>query len=261
MWLVMLGALLWAEPSVGDEPHDDLKDACAASYEQGQTLRRAGNLSWAQAQLDICKRTCPEELAKDCARWSAELDREIPSVLVTAVDQRGKPVDGVSLSIDGTDVAMPRNSRPLKLAAGAHRLVLVKDGERIERSIELRPREQNVRIEIVFQRSQVTPPVSRRAARSFSPPVSVWILGGIGVAGLATGAILGVKGQLDRSDLRSRCAPDCDQTEVDSIKREWVIGGIAAGVGAAALGVAVGIALTSESDPSQGMAAQIGGRF
>lgn len=257
----MLGALLWAVPCLADEPHDDLKDACAASYEQGQTLRRAGNPSWARAQLDICTRTCPEELAKDCTRWSAELDLEIPSVVITAVDRSGKPVDGVSLNIDGTDVAMPRNGRPLKLEAGAHRLVLVKDGERLERGIELRAREQNVAVEIVFQRSRPTPSTSRPTARPFSPPVSVWILGGIGVAGLATGAILGVKGQLDRRELRASCAPDCDQSQVDSIEREWMIGGIAAGVGAAALGVAVGIALTSDSDPTHGMAAQIGGRF
>jgi hypothetical protein len=257
----MLGALLWGVPCLADEPHDDLKEACAASYEQGQTLRRAGNLSWAMAQLEICTRTCPEGLAKDCTRWSTELDLEIPSIVVKAVDRSGKPIDGVSLSIDGSDVAMPSNGRALKLEAGAHRLLLVKDGERLERAIELRPRQQNVEVEVVFQRSVPKARSDPRTARPFSPPVAVWILGGIGVAGLATGAILGVKGQLDRRELRSRCAPTCDQSEVDSIEREWMIGGIAAGVGAAALGVAVGIALTSDSDPTHGMAAQIGGRF
>jgi hypothetical protein len=248
--------LLAGAPSLADETRDDMKDACAASYEQGQTLRRAGNLSWAAAQLDICRRTCPDQLAKDCERWAAELDREIPSVVVSAVDQHGRRVDGVALSVDGADVAFPRSGRALKLEAGSHRFVLVKDADRVERVLSLKPREQNVPLKVVFRRAEPAP-----IARASSPPAAVWILGGIGVAGLATGAILGVKGHMDRSDLRDSCAPECDQSQVDSIQREWIVGGIAAGVGAAALGVAIGIALTDERNPKQGVVGQIGGRF
>jgi hypothetical protein len=257
----MIGVLLWAPPGRAAGQDDDLKEACAASYEQGQTLRRAGNLKWASAQLDICRRTCPEQLANDCERWALELDREIPSVLLSAVDRRGRPVEGVSLSVDGADVAMPRAGKALKLEAGSHELVLVKDGERVTRVVQLQPREQNVAVEIVFSSVREKPAEQGQTPRRFSPPASVWILGGIGVAGLATGAILGIKGQLDRRDLRNSCAPTCDQSQVDSIQREWIIGGIAAGVGAAALGVAVGIALNDETDPKQGLVVRIGGRF
>ncbi len=256
---VTLAAGAVALPCWADPPTDDLKEACATSYEQGQTLRRAGNLSWAQAQLAICQRTCPDVLVHDCRKWSLEIDRELPSLIIEARDRHGHRLDGVSLSIDDADVAMPARGKPLKLDAGAHRLVLTKDGEQQSLRIELKPRERGRVAMIRFSRALAAlPPRPReQSSRGIEPPTAAWIIGGIGVLGLTTGAVLGVKGQLDRRELRSSCAPNCAESDVDAIDRDWTIAGIAAGVGAVAVGVA--IAITLDTDGPR-VSARIGGR-
>jgi hypothetical protein len=59
---------------------------------------------------------------------------------------------------------------------------------------------------------------------------------GLGAAALGVAAVLGIKGQLDRTQLVDTCAPRCHQASVDAITQEWTIGAV---VGAAGGAVAV----------------------
>jgi hypothetical protein len=63
------------------------------------------------------------------------------------------------------------------------------------------------------------------------------VLGGLGLAALSAGAVLGIKGQLDRTHLVNTCAPHCSQASVNAISQEWTIGAVA-GVAGGALALA-----------------------
>jgi hypothetical protein len=224
----------------------DLKEACAASYEQAQTLRRAAKLTLAGAQLAVCQETCPAALSRDCRRWTEEIDREMPRLSLSALDRNGAPLSGVELSVDGELTEMPAEGAALRLDPGRHRLVLRFGDERHAREVVLAARAQqqlSVEFDVVRAPEPVDTgtggdPTRDRSGELVIPPAA-WALGAVGVVGLGAGLVLGIKGHVDRSELRSSCAPACEQEDVDAIQRDWTIGAVAAGVGAVATGVAI----------------------
>jgi hypothetical protein len=64
-----------------------------------------------------------------------------------------------------------------------------------------------------------------------------WVLGGIGVVGLSTGAVLTVWGRKDNTNLGG-CSPACPDGTLNHIRRVYQGADIAIGVGVAALAVA-----------------------
>src|SRR5580700_11387275 len=75
---------------------------CAAAYEQGQRLRRQGQLREARAQLQLCARDlCNRAIKQDCVQWVGELDRAIRTLVLRAQDADGKDVSEVQVSMDG----------------------------------------------------------------------------------------------------------------------------------------------------------------
>jgi hypothetical protein len=250
----MLGGLLLCSAAVrAEDAGEDLKDACASSYEQAQTLRRAGKLTLARAQHVVCERTCPGSLSRDCRRWAVELAAEMPSVVVRAVDRSGRPVSPVELSIDGEIVELSPQSGPLPLDPGRHRLVLRSGEQRRTASILLAPREQ-MQLTIEFE-SRDPAPAQRPTVRDQETqvPSGAWALGAVGVVGLGAGAVLGIKGHVDRADLRERCAPACDPDEVEAIRRDWTIAAVAAGVGAVATGLAIWLVVDGQPRAQVGL--------
>jgi hypothetical protein len=257
----------------------DLKEACAASYEQAQTLRRATKLTLARAQLAACQQTCPAPLAQDCRTWTAEIDREMPAIVIMAVDRGGHPISKFTFDVDGESRDAPASPATVALDPGRHRVVVQVGDERHSTDLKLATGERRD-LKVTFTAVEpVIPPHSRPAIKSSGAirpdraenarvPPAAWALGAIGVIGLGTGAVLGLKGQVDRNELRSRCAPTCGQDEVDAIGREWRIAAIAAAVGAVATGAAIWLVVDANRDSRVGVHAtgdgaigMIGGRF
>jgi hypothetical protein len=267
----MLLVALGQSNDAGAQGSQDLKEACAASYEQGQTLRRASKLTLARAQLVVCQQTCPASLVRDCRRWSEEIDREMPRLVIRALDRNREPLSGVELGVNGELRELPAGGE-LRLDPGTHRLVLRVGEERHAREVVLEPRErEELRVEFSVLRpaGSGSPPSAdptRDRSDELSIPAAAWALGAVGVIGLGAGAVLGIKGHVDRGDLRTRCAPRCEQDEVDAIQRDGTIAAVAAGVGAVAAGVAVWLVLDENTrvsaNPVQGgMVGSIGGSF
>ena len=71
-----------------------------------------------------------------------------------------------------------------------------------------------------------------------------YVIGGVGVLGLGAGALLTYWGKTDNDDL-ARCAPNCSPSSLDHIKQMYLGADIAFGAGAAALGVATVLFVTS----------------
>jgi hypothetical protein len=224
-------------------------ETCAASYEQAQQLVRDRALLRARAELRVCVSSCPAELARDCQRWSEQVERDVPSVALSATSADGHAPGRVRVLLDGAPLvdALPKD--PIELDPGRHTLTFEDAaGTRVVTVVTVPPGDKALPIAVRFPAPAPAP--ARPAAGADAPPVRQrWplVLAGAGVVGLGVGAFLGIKGHLDRSELRRRCAPGCTADEVDAIDTVWKAGAISAGAGLVAAGV--GTVLYFQLDP------------
>jgi len=75
-------------------------------------------------------------------------------------------------------------------------------------------------------------------------PVLAWVLGGVGLVGLGSFAILGLSGTSQLDSLRSTCVHTCNPSAVSSARNEILVGDILGLVALAASGVATWLVLT-----------------
>ncbi len=102
---------------------DDAKRACVAASTDGQTLHKEDKLIEAREKFHICASDpCPDVVKSRCTRWLADLEPEIPTVIVRATDAAGADVLDADVTIDGRPIAL---GRPETLDPGGHS-VLVK---------------------------------------------------------------------------------------------------------------------------------------
>ena len=222
------------------------KGLCADAYEEAQRQRSAGKLLLSRAQLLTCQSICPEALVQDCNRWRAEVSALIPRLRVSAVDATGRATTAVRVTEAGRLLAS-RIDEPIELDPGDHELTFELSGEKpVHRSVSLPPG-RNVHALTISFISAAPPAAAPQQDRPRRPepkpesgvPGPTIVLGAVGLAGLAAGGILGVLGHTKRADLVDSCKPDCREDEVDEIRTLWVVGGVSAAVGAAALGGAI----------------------
>ncbi|WP_441286722.1 hypothetical protein ACSRUE_30905 [Sorangium sp. KYC3313] len=224
-------------------------ETCAASYEQAQQLLRDKALLRARAELRVCVSSCPATLARDCQSWSEQVERDMPSVALSATSADGHAPGRVRVLLDGAPLvdALPKD--PIELDPGRHTLTFEDAaGTRVVTVVTVPPGDKALPIAVRFPAPAPAP--SRPAAGADAPPMRQrWplVLAGAGVVGLGVGAFLGVKGHLDRSELRRRCAPGCPAEDVEAIDLTWKAGAISAGVGFLAAGL--GAVLYFQLDP------------
>jgi hypothetical protein len=212
-----LVAILIAFPARADSV-EATRARCLASYESAQVLRREEHLEAARAQLQICGATCPETLARDCARWLVDVDALRPTVRFVARDPSGQNVTDVMIKVDDR-LLVDHAGASFGVEPGAHVFRFERRGfspaeVRAEVHAGERDRAIGVLLSPLPPEPAVTPPAHSTTAS--------YVLGGIGV--------LAIKGEADRGSLRSSCAPSCDPARVDAIRTLWWT---AAGVGAA----------------------------
>ncbi len=75
--------------------------------------------------------------------------------------------------------------------------------------------------------------------RRIGPSPFAWVSGGLALAGLATGGLLGYWALKDNSALESQCRPNCQPAAVTHVKTLYVASEVSLGVGAVAAGVAI----------------------
>ena len=226
-----------SESAFASEP-EEAKARCKASYERAQVLQREEKLGAARVQLGICQETCPAPLARECASWETTLDALGPTVRLRGKDATGNPTADVRLMIDGAPAE--RVDVPIAGEPGAHVFrVEGPGGSAAEVRVEVHAGEREHPVDVLLapppELGSVPTPANERRPPSRAPS---YIAGGIGAALVGVAAILAVKGHVDRSALRSSCAPTCDQSSVDDIRTTWWIAGGAAGAGVLAISLA-----------------------
>ncbi len=99
----------------------DEKAQCVAASEKAQQLRNANKLIEARDQLAICGRSeCPKLVTQDCTEWMKELIQALPSVVPGAKDRKNRDIVDVKVSIDGKVVTDTLDGKPIHLDPGVH---------------------------------------------------------------------------------------------------------------------------------------------
>jgi hypothetical protein len=259
---------------VGSEGSAQRSDPCFTAPLDGQKLQKDGRLLEARVRFSACARnTCPVEIVTDCARWARDVDEALPSVVVAARDSHGRDLVDAQVSIDGQP-PFDLSARAIPLDPGPHRFVFMRTGDAdIEQNVLLREGEKNREISATFGAATTSPAAPPPAAVAVpSPPASAlteipsrvdaaqrpvpsstWVVGGIGVAGLASFATFASLGIRQRAS--DGCASGCTQSQNDSVELKFHFADASLGVAVVALGVATGIYLARPARVAAGTGA------
>jgi hypothetical protein len=206
------------------------RSACIAAYVAAQGARKVNHLLDASQDLSRCARDeCPGMIKRDCATWLDEVNRDLPSIVLSVRDAEGHDVLGVQAFVDDKPVAVDGHGLPID--PGKHAVVLrLGDGTSREEDVIATVGEKE-RVVTIVVRLRSNGPSRKRVT------IASYVLGGIGVAGLGVGTYFGIRGAVDRSSFGCdrACAPDAYNT----VNREFIAADIALGVGVAAVGAAV----------------------
>jgi hypothetical protein len=233
---------------------------CVDAYEQGQKLRSEGALQAAKEKFLVCADpACPAVTKGDCTTWVTEVEQSQPTVIIAVTDREGRDVTAARVSIDGRLVLESIDGKARPIDPGSRRITVEIEGEAaVDRDVVVREGEKNRRIDVSFAPAGGTKAPGDQGG-GISPVT--WVLGGVGVAGIALFGTFGALGLSEKSDAEETCAPNCDDDTVSSIRTKFVVGDIGLGVGVASLAAAVVVGIVSASgggDEAAAMPVRVG---
>lgn len=218
------------------------REACLAEHEQAQDARLAGRLLEARTDLRECSAaTCPALVTRDCVAWLAEIQQQIPSVIFRATKDG---VDLEKLRVKEGDVLLAETltGTPLELNPGPHHFVAELPGMPAQDATYVLQAGDKSRV-VTFSFTSPAPVKSpaSEATKHFVRPVPklTWVLGGIAVAALATGGVLGGLSLSERNQVESDCSPLCTNRDVQGVKQLALAADVSLGIGLVAAGLSL----------------------
>jgi hypothetical protein len=212
----------------GGRANADTVEECASASEQGQSLRNQRSWTAAHKQFMSCAHArCPAIVRTDCEQWLGELDRAMPTVIVSAKDPQGSDLVEVRFFVDGALLAERADGKAVSLDPGPHELRYVHAGYApVVESIVASEAEKNRRLDVRF----VAPLEPTRKT-----PVAGYVLGGAGLLSLGLFMYLDISGQADYD----RCAASrsCPPAEIDALETKRYITWSVLGAATALIGV------------------------
>jgi hypothetical protein len=229
------------------------KDRCFDAYEEAQRLRKDHRLRAAHEQLLTCAAdTCPSFVRQDCAKWLGEVETAMPTIVVLAKRDDGTTIDGAHATLDGAPFADALDGRAVPVDPGPHDLRCEVNGAVIDERIVVAEGIKNQPFFVTFDAgpAHAAPPVQRAETPAARPsrgggaglPTAAWVLGGVAVAGGISFAVFGVMGRHVQS-----CAPYCTQSQVNDLRRDYLVADVSWITGLVAAGAALYLALTAPS--------------
>jgi hypothetical protein len=213
--------------------------ACVANHGAAQELRKASKLRAARDKLSICaEQACPKPVQGDCATWLEEVEREIPSLVVSATDGDGRELTDVRVMIDGDEIAKRLDGKPIEVDPGDYTLRLERsDGTFVDRQVVAKTGARNAQVHVEFSNAVGASPALDKSGTAPDRTL-VWVFGGVSAVALESFGYFAIKGQSDYSDLNDRCAPACSKSDSDAVKTKFLIADISLGVALVAAGAA-----------------------
>jgi hypothetical protein len=228
--VLVLACLSTAGPAAGA----DDKKTCADAYVTAQSLRVDHKLLAARSQLRVCARQeCAHlmqgQMIKDCTAWLLEVEASIPTIVLSARDAGGSELQDVQVSIDGTAVAQTLDGRAFEVEPGSHVFTFVDPrGVSATQTAMILEGTKNQTVRVTLGSPQTpapippspapppaqAPDVSPPQQPPESPPASTGgsplpgiglIVGGAGIAALATGGVFALLANSAKSGYEQHC--------------------------------------------------------
>lgn len=230
-----------AEPTV-----PECLAASDASLQSGNERKRLAE----RDQLLTCAQpSCPRIVREECERRLEEVNRRMATVVFDVRDAEDRPLNGVTILLDGRLLDARRKDEPVPVDPGEHRILFRVAGKpEVGRNITVREAEKDrpifVRLGSAAQArataESASPEERARVQRTFALASA-----GLAVAGIATGTAFGLVAWQQRNKARELCEDACaNRAGVDAwqdARRSghfatagFIVGGVAA-AGAAAL--------------------------
>ena len=180
------------------------KDECVEAHGRGQDLREEGRLTKArQVFLTCSQQSCPALVQSDCARYSEELGRLVPTVTLAARDTHAGDLSNTTAYIDEVMVATRLDEgKTYDVDPGKHTVRFVHDGKEVTMRVVVNQGEKGRNVIATF--IDAGSPESLPSARSSpdapagppqaSRPIFPLVVAGAGTVALAAGIVLVVVG-------------------------------------------------------------------
>lgn len=259
---VVTAALVWAP-----EIHAQDRVACLRAYDEGQAARDERRLTRARAAFTTCaSSSCPGVLRKDCLVWLDEVDMAMPSLVLRAVDGRGRDRADVRVELDGSLLMSELDGKAVAVDPGAHTLVIrakglppaeqelvIAEGEKNRVLVVHLPEPETTPADTDVSSPRAAPETPRPPSRSLVVPL---VLSGASVLALSAAGYFYWTGIQGGEALRDDCGsptPSCSRRDVDDVHTKLLVGDVLLGAGLVA---AAGLVLYLILSPPSSVAAR-----
>jgi hypothetical protein len=250
-----LAILFAGSPSFGQEPTptESVSDtpspesditACVQAAEEAQAKRSDHKLVEARRRFLACAQaSCPSIVRSDCTMWLSDIERLLPSVVVSAKDAQGAELIDVRVLVDGELLTDRLDGIAQSVNPGIRLFRFERAGVApVEQQVVIREGERGRRLSVVLAAPAAPrpPPLPAPKAAPY-PPLPTYVFGGIGLAAMGSFAYFGLTGRSNANDLANGCGKDksCTEDEVSPVRTQLLIADVSLGVGLVAIGTAV----------------------
>ncbi len=233
-------------------------EECLGSHREAQALRKQFRLIESRVLLAECGHSaCPGPVRRDCLRWVEETAQQLPSVVFRVDAGDAETSRNIKIYVDDELRFQSLPNRAVDFNPGTYRLRFVADGKApVEQEVVLGEAEKFKNVTVRFASPQkpadaTSTSAPKETTKSLSPlppppateqsrpvPLASYIFAGLGVAAAINFTAWGLSSKSLKSELETKCAPDCEQEYIDRVRFRAMIADISLGVGVASLATA-----------------------
>lgn len=224
---------------------------CIDAHANGQVLRGQGHLLQAKSEFLSCAaETCPQMIREDCTKFGADVEASLPSVVVVAQSSTGEDIPSATVTIDDSAPAVPVDGRAVFVDPGTHVFKLsTPAGDSASVTTVIREAEKYRRVVVRVAAQAAAAPSAPPQKHRISP--LVFVFGGTALLGAGAFTYFGLDGRHRENEL-DRCAPDCERSDVNAMRRSYLAADISLGVAVASLGLGAYFLLRgTDSEPNK----------
>jgi len=215
----------------------DDRSACLEAAAKGQRLRDSHKLVEARPELRACAAAqCPAVVQSDCANWLADVERTMPTVVLTAKDSAGADLVDVTVTMDGQPLVSRLDGQAVPMNAGPHSFHFeAPQRPPVDRQVLVKEGEKNQSVAVTFGAAESSTSAVRPGGPSPIAPLRAvgWGLAGAGIAGLGVGVVAGLVAVAKKNGAHCDANDVCDHGTVNGIKSAalvsdagWIAGGL-----------------------------------